>query len=129
MASPDSVIDLVADPSLNNGIFKVDTNENRIKIYVSSRDKDWIEALRQQANDSMDNAALFPSIYLHAVTEALRNLADSSDRNWTRTIRHALESNNIQADDEMLKDNALDYAQRIMKKPGRTFSDSIQQSR
>ena len=116
--SPYSVIDLVADPKLGNGIFKVDTNDNRIKIYVSPRDKDWIEAMRQQATDSMDNSALFPSLYLHAVTEALRNLEDNSDRNWTRTIRHALESHNIQADDyEMLKDNALDYAQRIMEKP------------
>ena len=116
--SPYSVIDLVADPNLDNGIFKVDTNDNRIKIYVSPRDKDWIEAMRQQATDSMDNSALFPSIYLHAVTEALRNLEDNLDRNWTRTIRHALESHNLQADDyEILKDNALDYAQRIMEKP------------
>ena len=96
----------------------MDTNDNRIKIYVSPRDKDWIEAMRQQATDSMDNSALFPSIYLHAVTEALRNLEDNLDRNWTRTIRHALESHNLQADDyEILKDNALDYAQRIMEKP------------
>lgn len=115
--SPYSAIDLVADPKLDNGVFKVDTSDNRIKIYVSPRDKDWIEAMRQQATDSTDNAALFPSIYLHAVTEALRNLADNSDRNWARTIRYALESNNVEADDEMLKDNALDYAQRIMEKP------------
>ena len=92
-------------------------NDNRIKVYVSIQDKDRIEALRQQVTDSMENAALFPAIYLHAVTEALRNLADYPDRNWARTIRYALETNDIQADDEDLSMNALDYAQRILEKP------------
>ena len=115
--SPYSVIDLVNDSNADGGSFKVDLNDNRIKIYVAPEDKDRIEALRQQVASSMENAALFPSIYLHAVVEALRNLSEYSDRQWTRTMRDALDRHDIGVDDEELKDNALVYAQTLMEKP------------
>ena len=117
--SPYSVIDLVSDHNADRGSFKIDLEDNRIKIYVAPEDKDRIEALRQHSATSMENAALFPSLYRHAVIEALRKLPvySGSDRQWTRTMRDALERCNVDVDDDELTNNALVYAQTLMEQP------------
>ena len=116
--SPESVIDLVSNPLVESGLFTVDLEESRIKVYVSPEDKLRIESLRERGASSTAGATLFPSVYLHAVTEALRNLsACPEDASWARSIRRALESNRIAVDDEILRDNALIYAQKLMDKP------------
>ena len=115
--SPFAVIDLVADASIDSGTFKVDLDDNRIKVYMAAEDKDRIEALRQHGENSWEMAVLFPSIYLHAISEALRNLADYPDHRWARTMRGALERHNIVVDDEELKANALTHAQTLMERP------------
>lgn len=123
--SPFSVIDLVADPRVDSGTFKVDLDDNRIRVYMAPGDKDRIEALRQHGEHSWEMAVLFPSIYLHAVAEALRNLADFPDSRWSRTIRRALERHNIIADDEDLKSNALTHAQTLMERPVGTLMTAL----
>ena len=116
--SPESVIDLVSNPQVDAGLFTVDLEESRIKVYVSPEDKLRIESLRERGASSTAGATLFPSVYLHAVTEALRNLcAYSEDASWVRSIRQALEDKRVTVDDEILKENALVYAQKLMNKP------------
>ena len=116
--SPESVIDLVKDPSRPNGIVAVDLDEPRIKIHLSPEDKKRIEAFRERGPTSVESATLFPAVYLHAVTEALRSLSFySNETSWVRSIRLALEKENITADDETLKNNALDYGQILMRRP------------
>lgn len=115
--SPSSVIDLVRDPNIEGGLFRVDLEQDRIKIHVAPSDKERIEALRQHTADSTEMAALFPSVYLHAVVEALRNLPDYPDTQWTSTMRQALESHQISADDEEVRERALEYAQTLMERP------------
>ena len=116
--SPESVIDLVGDRKVADGLFEVDLDEPRIKIHVSPKDKRSIEALRGRGSASTERASLFPSVYLHAVTEALRKLSESPiESNWVRSITRALEKENIRVDDELLKDQALLYAQKIMNRP------------
>lgn len=115
--SPYSVIDLVNNPQIENGMFKVDLEEQRIKIHVSPNDKNQIEALRDKGRHSAEMSTLFPAIYLHAVTEALRNLSEHPDAGWAFTIKQSLEERNIVADDEELKNNALTYAQQLLAKP------------
>lgn len=115
--SPYSVIDLVRDPSVENGLFKVDLEQQRIKIHVSPNDKNQIEALRDKGRHSPEMSTLFPAIYLHAVTEALRNLSAYPDAGWVSTIKQSLEERNIDVDDEELKNNALTYAQQLLAKP------------
>ena len=73
--SPQSVIDLVSNPQVESGLFTVDLAESRIKVHVSQEDKLQIESLRERGANSTAGATLFPSVYLHAVTEALRNLS------------------------------------------------------
>ena len=123
--SPFAVIDLVADSNVNNGTFKVDLDDNRIKVYMAPGDKDQIEALRQHGEHSWEMAVLFPSIYLHAISEALRNLAYYSENRWTRTMRKAMERHNIIVDDDELKANALTHAQTLMERPMETLMKAL----
>ena len=123
--SPFAVIDLVEDPKVDNGTFKVELDDNRIKVYMATEDKARIEALRQHGQNSWEMAVLFPSLYLHAVAEALRNLADYPEHRWNRTMRRAVERHNIIADDEELKSNALVHAQTLMEKPVGTLITAL----
>ena len=116
--SPYSVIDLVNDPKVENGMFKVDLEQQRIKIHVSPNDKKQIEALRDKGRHSAEMSTLFPAIYLHAITEALRNLSEHPEAGWASTIEQSLEERNIAADDyEELRNNALTYAQQLLENP------------
>ena len=123
--SPFAVIDLVADTNVDSGTFKVDLDDNRIKVYMAPVDKDLIEALRQHGEKSWEMAVLFPSIYLHAISEALRNLAYYPHNRWARTMQGALERHNIVADYDELKDNALTHAQALMERPVGTLMKAL----
>ena len=123
--SPFSVVDLVEDGRIDAGTFKVDLDYNRIKIHMAPADKNRIETLRQHGEQSLEMAVLFPSIYLHAIAEALRNLSHYSERRWTRTISKAMERHNVTNDEEELKINALWHAQTLMEKPVGTLMKAL----
>lgn len=117
--SPNSVVDLVSNPKIDDGRFEVDLTDHRIKVYVSPNDKNQIEAIRERDREmtGSEMATLFPSIYLCAVTEALRNLSEHPEARWVRTMRESIAKHNINVDDEELKDNALSHAQTLMDRP------------
>ena len=117
--SVESIIDLARNDRVEEGTFVTDLGDNRITIYVPKKDKEKIETLRRQGISSTEMAALFPAIYLHAIIEALQNLAvsDHADKQWTHSIRRALERASINVDDDELKSNALKYAQKLMRQP------------
>ena len=123
--SPFAVIDLVADTTVDGGTFKVDLEDNRIKVYMAPEDKDQIEALRQHGEQSWEMAVLFPSIYLHAISEALRNLDYYAENRWARTMQRVLERHNIAVDADELKSNALTYAQTLMDRPVGTLMKAL----
>ena len=123
--SPFAVIDLVADANVDSGTFKVDLEENRIKVYMAPGDKDRIEALRRHGEQSWEMAVLFPSIYLHAISEALRNLAHYPENRWARTMQRALERHSIAVDEDELKANALTHAQTLMERPVGTLMKAL----
>ena len=97
----------------------MDLTDHRIKVYVSPNDKNQIEAIRERDREmtGSEMATLFPSIYLCAVTEALRNLSEHPEARWVRTMRESIAKHNINVDDEELKDNALSHAQTLMDRP------------
>ena len=117
--SPNSVVDLVSNSKVGDGEFKVDLTQPRIKVYVSPNDKNRIEAIRDRDKEmtGVEMATLFPSIYLHVITEALRNLSEHPEARWVDTMRQSLAKNNIEVDDEELKNDALSHAQTLMEKP------------
>ena len=125
-SNPNSVIDLIGSEGVEEGAFKIDLNENRIKIYVSHRIYPVIDAFRNNKTAiEPERAALVPSLYMHAVVEALRNLRDFEDRRWHATMRNALAKHDIEVDYEELRENALTYAQTLMANPFGTMLRSL----
>lgn len=113
-----SVIDLVANTAVPEGSFDIRLDEDRIKIHVANKDKEKIEAVRIRRGSSVEFAALFPGVYLHAVAEALRRISEYEDTRWAFAVRNALESRGLcNIDSELLKDDALSYAQALMQQP------------
>ena len=117
-----SVIDLVANSNVPGGTFRVQLDDERIKIHVPVAEKEKIEAVRASRGSSVEFAALFPGLYLHAVAEGLRNLSEHESTRWASTMRNALESSgNGGIDGELLKQDPLRYAQELMEQPVGTF--------
>ena len=116
-ASPFSVIDLVANPKVTNGLFSLDYEEERIKIYVSPKDKQRIEAIRARGLNSLEIATLFPGIYMHAISDALRLLDVYPSARWTNAITNALKKHNLSCEPQIARTYAVEYAQKIMEKP------------
>ena len=123
--SPVSVIDLVSDPNIDVGTFKVELDDNRLKVHMAPPDKSRTEALRMHGQNSREMAILFPSIYLHAITEALRNMHGHAHRRWAQTMQKALERNGVDVDEYELQINALTYAQTLMEKPVGTLMTAL----
>ncbi|MDE0369269.1 MAG: hypothetical protein OXI84_03920 [bacterium] len=124
-----SVIDLIGNPKIPEGTFDVQLDDERIKIHVPSAEKEKIEAVRARRGSGVEFAALFPGLYLHAVAEALRNLSEYNDTRWAFTMRNALDSL-VQGDldTELLRDNALRYAQDLMEQPVGLFLTAAMRS-
>lgn len=112
-----SVIDLVSNPGVPDGSFTVELDDDRIKIHVPEAEKARIEAVRNRRT-SVEFAALYPGLYLHAVVEAIRNLPDHGSTRWAFTIRSALDrTGHGNVDNEVLQSDALRFAQILMDQP------------
>ena len=124
-----SVIDLIANPNVPEGTFDVQLDEDRIKIHVPDAEKEKIEAVRRSRGSSVEFAALFPGLYLHAVTEALRDLEEHESARWAFTIRNALDrAGHGDVDGGLLRDDALMYAQTLMEQPVGSFLTAAMRS-
>ena len=121
-SSVSSVIDLIANPNVSEGTFGVQLDDERIKIHVPVAEKEKIEAVRTRRGSSVEFAALFPGLYLHAVAEALRNLSEHGNTRWAFRIMNALDkSGHGSVDTELLRNDALRYAQDLMEQPVGVF--------
>lgn len=121
-SSVSSVIDLVANSSVPEGTFSVQLDEDHIKIHVPVVEKERIEAVRKRRGSSVEFAALFPALYLHAIGEGIRNLADHEQTRWSFTVRNALDrAGHGNVDAELLSSDALRYAQELMDQPVGNF--------
>lgn len=117
--TPFSIMDLVANKAVASGSFQVELGENKIEIHVSPDDKARMESLRNRGEHTVEMAALFPGVYLHALTEALHNLSDYPEQHWSHNLRSALQQLNIDpdADPDKLKADALKHAQVLLGNP------------
>lgn len=113
-----SVMDLIANPSVPDGSFLIQLDDERIKIHVPTQEKARIEAVRVRRGSSLEFVALFPGLYLHAVAEAIRNISDYEHTRWASATRNALERCGHEGvDAELLQNDALRYAQQILEQP------------
>ena len=111
-----SVIDLVAMP-IAEGMFSVDLDGEHIVISVSREGKQRIDVMRRQSEWDPAHAALFPSLYLHAISKAVQEVFDHEDRQWAQTLLNQIEDKGIQADRGTLQARSLHYAQVLMEQP------------
>ena len=121
-----SVIDLVSNSQVEDGIFHVELDGERIKIHVSPEDKERVESLRRRRGGADTGfSALFPSMYLSAVSEALRQLRDHQNSRWAFAMRVALERCGYgHVSIESVQEQSLVYAQRILEHPMNGFLDA-----
>ena len=116
-AGAESVFDLVPDSALSRGRFAVDMGNDHIKLLVNPEDKAEIERWRSQGSFGNGQASLYPGLYLHAVTEALRNLGEFEEYHWVSILRKTLEGKGLEVDPESTQLRALDYAQLLLENP------------
>ena len=89
--------------------------------YTSVRGEREDRGRQEETGSSVEFAALFPSLYLHAVAEGLRNLSDHGNTRWAFTMRNALDRSGHGGDTELLRNDALKYAQELMEQPVGVF--------
>ena len=112
----ESCLKIVPSDHMGPGEYKIEL-EDLIHIVVNTNDKPQIDKLRQYQS-TQDQ--LWPSLYLPAIAHAIQSLPhqDNADKTWAKTLALKLAENEIQIDDlELLRDNALKYAQQLMDNP------------
>ena len=121
-----SVIDLVANSQVDDGIFQVELDGERIKIHVAPNDKERIESLRQhRVRGEAGFSGLYPSLYLSAVSEALRHLNYHQHTRWAFAMRLALEKCGLGGmSGDLIAERSLVYAQHILEQPMSGFLDA-----
>lgn len=118
-----SVIDLV-EMRGSDGMLGVDLDGEHIVISVGPDDKRRIDRLRTLSERNMARAALYPALYLHAITSAIQALAEYEGRRWAKTIVRQIEDNGIGVDIETIQANPLHYAQLLMQRPLAAYLDA-----
>ncbi len=118
-AGINSVIDLVANSQVDDGIFQIELDGERIKIHVAPNDKERIESLRKhRVRNETGFSGLYPSLYLSAVSEALRQLNDHQNTRWAFALRLALERCGLGGvSSDLIPERSLVYAQHILEQP------------
>ena len=115
-ADLESYVEITPSQSVQRHRYNIDLSGQRIVIRINPEDKQDIDRMRRDE----DSRTLFPSVYQRAIEEAVRRHReeDYSDKRWASRIADKLADYRLPTDDpEILKENALDYAQEIMENP------------
>ena len=113
-ASASSVVDIQPHKEVARGEFRIELAQPHIIVYVSPAE---FESIQHAINDPRDSRrqTLWPSIYLHVIIEGIRKLPEFQDYMWVAAFERALRNSGYDPDDhEALRNNALQYAQRII---------------
>lgn len=111
-----SVLKLVANDKIKKGTFAVDTEGDKVKIYMHASDKQRFEYMR--ISRQQKPYAMF--VYFSAVAEVLRQMKESAndggqDKRWYRAIEHQM--NEIGKDVASPSIDLFATAQELMRKP------------
>lgn len=113
-ANASSVVDIQPDKEVTRGEFKIDFAQPHIVVYVSPDDFSLINRAVGDQRDSR-RQSLWPSIYLLVISEGISKLRDYEDYAWTRSFERALSKSSCDPENsEALRNNSLEYAQRII---------------
>ena len=113
-ASAISVVDVQPHTGVDPGEIRLDFAQPHIMVYVSPADHQHIWRAIDDPRDSRQQS-LWPSLYLHVITEGIRKLRDYQDFAWVSAFERALQKSGYDPEDEdALRNNAFNYAQRII---------------
>lgn len=112
-----SVIDLVAIDGLPDDYFEIKLDDNRIKILLSPEHLAQINRARQTNAAHPRNLSLFSTYYQAAIREAIGNLPQYADTQWSITLTRALEQHGLALDPQDPHERALEYAQILLRNP------------
>ncbi len=124
----ESCVVITAASHLDHGEIEIRLEEDLIEILASSEYKTELNRARTGERETF----LWPSIYLQAIERAVRENAspDHSGKRWTEVIRNRLQQEQIDtADEQVVRDHSLLYAQRLMGRPMRRLTDENQPHR
>lgn len=124
--SPESIVDIsITDDSKNDPHrFTVDLDGDRIIIKVDKTTHEQI----QRTQIGKYEPVLHSTLYLHAITEALRNLGDYPDTRWTESLTDALTKHNCPTDTDEIRSNPLLYSQILLEHPLQETMNILSQS-
>jgi hypothetical protein len=109
-----SVFDLVQNEQLSGGEWKVNLDEDHVRIEISPSMKGVIDDAR---NDTSKRVILLNALYFPAVTQALQQLKtnkeDYEDKRWAAVMEQKLHHEKCSLDQH----EAYVLAQRLMKQP------------
>ena len=109
-----SLVDLVKDEGLTGGSWRVDLDEDHLKIAVSPSMKAAIDSAR----DGRENQIiLINSLYFSAIVQALQTLKDSPDHyqdvRWAVVVQMQLHNAGV----DLMTSDAYLVAQQLLKRP------------
>lgn len=124
--SPESIVDISITDDLKNEPhrFTVDLDGDRIIIKVNRTTHEQI----QRAQIGKYEPVLHGSLYLHAITEALRNLGNYPDTRWTESLTDALTKHKCPTESEEIRSNPLLYSQILLEHPLQKTMDVLSQN-
>ncbi len=106
-----SAIRLLTNNKLERGKYDVDCSGDYIEIHMHDDTRKDVMNLRKT-----HRWALFPSLYMSALTHALQSIKAEPTLEWETGLKKTLDSKGIKIDDE-LKENAYKYSQDIFQYP------------
>ena len=113
-ASATSVVDVQPHTGVEPGEIRLDFAQPHIMVYVFPTDYENIWRAIDDPRDSRQQS-LWPSLYLHVITEGIRKLRDYQDFAWVSAFERALRKSGYDPEDEdALRNKAFEYAQRII---------------
>ena len=117
-------ITLFKIPTIQSAVAMVSKSKAARNRYWIGTDKDFIEIiLHPETHKDMlrirERAAelLYPSLYMAAIEQAMRDMGEHSDRRWALALQKTLQEHGIDHTAPDFADNAADHAQTILKNP------------
>ncbi len=110
-----SVVDIQPNRSVQPGEIRLDFAQPHIMVYVAPGDYQRIWDVVEDQRESRQQS-LWPALFLHVITEGIRKLPEyREDYAWAGAFERALLKSGYDPDDEdTLRSEALQYAQRII---------------
>ena len=107
-----AAIKIIQNKELEMRTYAINTNSDYLNIEMHPNTQN---SIRNIHNKSVE--LLYPSIYLAAIEQAIRDMEECKDRKWAQALHKTLVKHNIEINYEKLQEEANKHAQTILNKP------------